>query len=173
MQTVSTLTIVQRALFLMELEQFRQVGSEELANIAAKTIELRFDAGELITTENEPNDKLFVIIEGEVVHLRHEVVVRRVTRGMPFGLFGILGLEDPDPEVIKAVQPTHVVALTREDFMEAVADSPGFAAGIIRGLGKTILDFAKRIEALETRLATAEPERAALTQEPSQEARTP
>ena len=156
METLSSLTIVQRALFLMELEQFKQVGSEEIANIAAKMVELRFEAGEPIERDGEPIDKMYIIIEGEVAHYREGVLIRRATRGMPFGLFGLLGIADPDPERLVAVAGTHVVALSREDFFEAVADYPQFAAGFIRGLARTIQSYAKRIESLEKQLASVE-----------------
>src|SRR5262249_12799726 len=99
METLSTLTIVQKALFLMEMDQFRGVGSAEIANIATHMDERHYEPGELILKEHEVEDRLFIIIEGEVVHLRHGVVIRRATRGMPFGLFGLLGIVDPDPEV--------------------------------------------------------------------------
>src|SRR5262245_6559644 len=98
MRTDSTLTLVQRAVALMELEQFKAVDTEELANIASKSQEVRFDAGEVIGGANEPNDKLFLILEGEVAHLRNGVVVRRATRGMGVGLYRLLGLEDTENE---------------------------------------------------------------------------
>lgn len=153
MEIVSTLTVVQRALFLMELEQFKGVSSDGLASLAAKMTEMRYEAGEKIAREDEPEDRLFVVIEGEVLHLRNDVVVRQATSGMAFGVFGLLGIEDPDPEVLLAEKPTHAMALSREDFLEAVFDFPAFATGIIRGLGNALMSYAKRIEALEQELA--------------------
>jgi len=157
MRTESTLTLVQRAVALMELEQFKAVDSEELANIAGKMLEQRFEAGEVIATETQPVDRLFLVLEGEVAHLRDGVVVRRATRGMGFGLYALLGVEDREGEELQALTATHTIALTRDDFIEAVVDHPGFAIGVIQGLGRTILQFAKRVESLEKQLLAVSP----------------
>ena len=159
MRTDSTLTLVQRAVALMELEQFKAVDSEELANVAGKMLEQRFEAGEVIATQAEPTDRLFLVLEGEVALLRDGVVVRRATRGMGFGLYGLLGLDEQEGEQIQAMTPTHTIALTRDDFLEGVVDHPGFAIGVIQGLGRTILHFAKRVESLEKQLLAVSPVR--------------
>jgi CRP-like cAMP-binding protein len=160
----STLTAVQRTLFLMEAEQFQQVSSEEVAAIAAKMVEMRFDGGDVVYQEGDPEGRMYVVLDGEFEHVREGVVVRRVTRGMSFGLFGLMGIADI--EMVRATSPGHVIALSREDFIEAVSDSPTFAVGMIRGLAHTIRAFAGRIEGLERRLASLEGAASAAVNEP-------
>ena len=157
MRSDTTLTVVQRAVALMELEQFSAVDSEELANIASKALEARFEQGEVLASQKEPSDKLFLILEGEVGQVRNGVVVRRATRGMSVGLYRLLGVVDGENDELRALTPTHALALTREDFVEAIVDHPGFAVGVIQGLGRTILHYAKLVESLERQLLELAP----------------
>ena len=154
MQVEATLTTIQRALFLMELELFKELNSDELAAIAAEMVEMHFKAGETIFQEGDAEARMHIVIEGAVEHLRDGVVVRRATRGMPFGLFGVMGI--PDSETIRATAPTRAIALSRADFIEAILDNPAFAVGVIRALAKTAQSFAHRIEALEKRVTSLE-----------------
>lgn len=157
MQVEATLTTIERALFLMELELFRELNSDELATIAAKMVETRFETGETIFQEGDTEARMHIVIEGAVEHVRDRVVVRRATRGMPFGLFKVMGI--PDSETIRATEPTRAIALSREDFIEAISDNPAFAVGFIRALAKAAQSFAHRIEVLEKRVASLEQRR--------------
>jgi CRP-like cAMP-binding protein len=150
MKIEATLTTVERTLFLMEVEQFRPVGSEEVAAIAAKMVEMRFAAGELVYERGDPEGHMFVVVDGELEHVREGLVVRRATRGMSAGLFGLMGI--PDVETLRASTDAHLLCLTREDFIDAVSDSPAFALGLMRGLANSFLAYTRRIEALERRL---------------------
>jgi CRP/FNR family cyclic AMP-dependent transcriptional regulator len=154
MQVEASLTTVQRALFLMELELFGELSSDELATLAAEMVEMRFDAGETIFQEGDAEARMHIIIEGAVEHVLDGVVVRRATRRMPFGLFRVMGI--PDSETIRATEPTRAIALSREDFIEAISENPALAVGFIRALAKVIQSFAHRIEALEKKVAPLE-----------------
>jgi CRP-like cAMP-binding protein len=150
MQIEFTLTVVQRALFLMELPQFREMGSEEVASLAAKMVEMRFEPGESLHGGGSQGDKLFVLLDGEVEHERNGVIVRAATRGMAVGLFGLMGIDEPGDVVARTA--VHAIALYRDDFIDAVSDHPAFALGMIRALAHTIQEFADRVERLERRL---------------------
>jgi CRP-like cAMP-binding protein len=156
MEIISTLTVIQRALFLIELIHFKQVGSEEVANIAAKMVEMRFAEGEDIYQDKDLESNLYIVLDGEVVQYREGVAVRRATQGMSFGLFGLMGIDDPSAHTMKATKPSHVIALSRDDFIDAMSEHPGFAFGFVRSLADTIQSYSQRIETLEKRLAESE-----------------
>jgi CRP-like cAMP-binding protein len=147
MRIQPTLTTVERALFLLEVETFKLVSSEELAAIAARMVEMRFEPGQDIYRGADPEGRIFIVVEGAAEQLEQDVVVRRLTRSMGFGLFGLLGLSDE--ETVRAVEPMHLLCLSREDFIDALSDSPAFALGMIRGLARTMLVLLRRIEDLE------------------------
>jgi CRP-like cAMP-binding protein len=154
MKIEATLTTVQRTLFLMEVEQFRPVGSEEVAAIAAKMSEMRFAAGDLVYEHGDPEGHMFVVVDGELEHVREGTIVRRAHRGMSAGLYGLMGIADV--ETLRAAADSHVLCLSREDFIDAVSDSPSFALGLMRGLANSYLAYTRRIEALERKLAVLE-----------------
>jgi CRP-like cAMP-binding protein len=154
MKIEATLTTVERTLFLLEVEQFRPVGSEEVAAIAGKMVEMRFAAGELVYEHGDPQGHMYVVVDGELEHVREEIVVRRAKRGMSSGLFGLMGIADV--ESLRAAEDSHVLCLSREDFIEAVSDSPAFALGLMRGLANSYLALIRRIESLERKIATHE-----------------
>jgi CRP-like cAMP-binding protein len=154
MKIEPTLTTVERTLFLMEVEQFRPVGSEEVAAIAAKMVEMRFAAGELVYDHGDPEGHMFVVVDGELAHVRDGIEVRRAKRGMSSGLFGLMGIADV--EAVEATEDSHLLCLSREDFIEAVSESPAFALGLMRGLANSYLALIRRIESLERKLAALE-----------------
>jgi CRP-like cAMP-binding protein len=154
MKIEATLTTVERTLFLLEVEQFRPLGSEEVAAIAGKMVEMRFAAGEVVYENGDPEGHMYVVVDGELEHVREGIVVRRAKRGMSAGLFGLMGI--PDVETLRAAVEAHVLSLSREEFIDAVSDSPAFALGLMRGLANSFLAYTRRIESLERRLAALE-----------------
>jgi hypothetical protein len=150
MQIEPTLTTAQRALFLLsEVETFKPMTGEEVAGIAARMIELRFPAGETVYQKEDTDRRMYVILEGAIEQVREGLVVRTARRGMMFGFFAMLGIDYT--ETVRTIEPTHVLSLRQEDFMDAVSDSPSFSFGVIRGLSRSIIAFLKRIEDLERR----------------------
>jgi CRP-like cAMP-binding protein len=151
MRIDDTLSVVQRTLFLLEVDQFKQVASDEIAAMAARMTEMRFAAGETVFQDGDVEGRLYFVVDGELEHVRNGAVVRRTARGFSTGLFVLLGL--PADETVRAATDSHLVSLAREDFIDALSDSPAFAVGVIRGLAMTLLSNLKRIEELEARIS--------------------
>ena len=151
MRIEPTLNTVQRTLFLLELEPFRSLNGDEVAALAAKMAEMRFGPGEVIFAEEDPEGCFYVVVDGTAEQRRGGVPIRRAAKAMAFGMFGLMGV--PDDQTVCAVEPTHLLALAREDFIEAVSDSPAFAVGCLRGLALLVQSMGRQIEALEKALA--------------------
>jgi len=143
-----TLNAVQRTLLLLDVEPFQALTSEELAEVAATMVEMRFEAGETILTSGDLDGRLYVVVDGVAEQgAAGGSVTRPATRAMAVGLFGLMGV--PSDETVRAVEPTHVLVLAREDFIEALSDNPAFAVGCLRGLTLLIRTLLRRIETLE------------------------
>jgi CRP-like cAMP-binding protein len=127
------------------------VASDEIAAMAARMTEMRFAAGETVFQDGDVEGRLYFVVDGELEHVRNGAVVRRTARGFSTGLFVLLGL--PADETVRAATDSHLVSLAREDFIDALSDSPAFAVGVIRGLAMTLLSNLKRIEELEARIS--------------------
>jgi len=142
-----TLNVVQRTLLLLEVSPFQALSSEQLAALVTKMTEVRFGAGEAVFTDGGVEGRLYLVVDGEVELSQNGFILRRVTKGMAFGIFGLLDI--PADETARAVAPTHALVLTREDFGDAVAESQAFALGCLRSLARMLQTAAQRIEALE------------------------
>ena len=89
-----------------------------------------------------------MVVEGAVELLQRGIVLRRATMEMAFGVSGLLGIAAQD--TARAVEPTHVLVLAREDFVEALNDNPAFAVACLRGLALWIQALVARVETLES-----------------------
>ena len=142
-----SLNVVQRTLLLLDVSPFEALSSEEAGALATTMTEMRLDAGETIFTDVDPEGRLYVVVEGAVEIWRGGIVIQRVTRGESFGIFGLLGVAAD--ATARAAEPTHLLVLAREDFIEAVSDNPAFAVACLRSLALRLNVLSDRIEALE------------------------
>ena len=142
-----SLNIVERTLLLLEVAPFRALTSEELAELASKMTELHFEAGEVVFADGDAEGRLCIVVDGAVDLTHGETSVRRATRGIAFGIFGLLGI--PADETARAAESTCALALAREDFVDALADNQAFAVGCLRGLALMLQALLRRVEALE------------------------
>jgi len=147
MKPVQTLSTIEKAIFLSELDLFKEVEADDLALIAAKSMEYEFEVGDIVDKDSDISSSLHVIIKGNVEVSRNGIVLRQVLKGMFFGLGGLLGLMQN--EEIKVLEPTHTIALSREDFKQTIADDPEFALSMIRSVTAIALKITRRLEALE------------------------
>jgi CRP-like cAMP-binding protein len=151
MQVVQTLSVVQKAMLLMHIEVFKVLATDEVARIAAKATEARFDAGEVLEAPSKASRSLYIVIEGEIEETLHGQVLIRATKGMSVGFNGVLSLDEMLTH-FRVVEPTHTLVLSSEDFKQAVADYPDFALGVIRGLGTALLNCLQKVTELEKAL---------------------
>ena len=66
MDTIPTLSLMERILFLRRVPLFAELSPSELKHIAALLSEAAFIDGEYIATQGEPGDQLYMIVSGGV-----------------------------------------------------------------------------------------------------------
>lgn len=143
-----TLTLIEKTAFLKGLESFSSVPTEALAELAGRTREIHYDAGDRIFTEGEPNRGTFLVIEGIVMLRIGGAVVRVARRGMAFGeLFLTEG--EPHRTTADVVEHTHVLNITTDDVFDAMGDFPEFGASVVRGMSRQLLVLNERIVEME------------------------
>ena len=59
------LTVIEKVIFLQNVEVFSDVPTEDLAYLAAIAEEVEFKNGEEVFKENEPSDALYLVLEGQ------------------------------------------------------------------------------------------------------------
>jgi HEAT repeat protein len=67
METLSTLPLMERVLFLRRVPLFADLTPGELKQVAAIAREYVFVDGETISRQNDPGDELYIIVSGEVL----------------------------------------------------------------------------------------------------------
>jgi CRP-like cAMP-binding protein len=150
------MSIVERALHLMEIDVFQALGTEQVARIAANTTERHFEAGTLIPN---PETGMFLVLEGRIELLVEGNVVRQFTPGMSFGLSALLGSGGALETQARSAEATHALFLPKEDFLDTVNDHPEVAVALLKRLSQMILDLLRRVEMLERQVSVPVPGR--------------
>lgn len=91
-----------------------------------------FKAGQVIFREGEPGDTMYVVIDGEVDIIAHDVHFATVSG--PAGIVGEMALIDTGPRSAGAVAKTTcaVVPLNKERFLSYVGHKPGFSIEVMQ-----------------------------------------
>jgi len=131
------LTIIEKVIFLQNVEVFTDVPTEDLAYLAAITEEVSFKAGEDIYKEDEPSDALYLVLEGKVRLHREgrEIMIADEKKA-----FGTWALFDEAPRVVTASPLTdcRLLRIDREDFFDLLADHIQITQGVFKTVVKRL-----------------------------------
>jgi len=147
-----TLSTLEKTAFLKSTETFASIPTEILAQLADRGRELRYDAGEVIFSEGDPNSGAYMVVDG-LIELRKGRALDGV-RGPGLG-FGELSLAEGEPHTFTAVatQDTHLLNVSNEILFDTMLDYPEVGAGMVRSLGKRVSELAQRVHDLEGQIA--------------------
>jgi CRP-like cAMP-binding protein len=133
-------------------ELFAALPADVLEELSGRTKLLAIPKGELLFSQGDPSEELFVIAEGRIAIATRstdgrESMVAVLEAG---GLFGELGLFDDEPRSAdaRALTDSEVVALAYEDVRAVLQDRPEILWVIVRLL-------ARRLRATDEALADA------------------
>jgi CRP-like cAMP-binding protein len=136
MDAQTPMTTVEKAAFLTEVDLFRDVPSDTLAELAARMEESWHAPGDLLLEPDMPDVRLWVLLSGRVRVVRVEEAGRDLRRGDAFGLLASLGL--PQLETITAAEPCRTLSVAPDEYLDAIADSTAFALANLRALGRRV-----------------------------------
>ena len=118
---------------------FTGVAPEGLAALAGRATEIDFPTGHVIARQGEIGTGFFVIVDGGVRVVRDGAVIARLGHGDFFGELSVLDRQPRNASVV-AETPVRCLALASWEFDAAVAESPGIALAIMRGLAGRLRD---------------------------------
>lgn len=130
------LTTVEKAAFLVEVDLFRDVPSDALAELAARVEEVVHAPGEVLLDGDVAEARLLVVLDGAVRVMRDGQAVCELGRGDAVGLLAVLGV--PHDETVTAVGPCRTLAIPPDEYLDALADHPAFALSNLRALGRRL-----------------------------------
>ena len=97
----------------------------------------KFEPGEVIFSEGEKGDKMYVIRSGEIEVKRDGKIVETLSGG---GIFGEMALIDGSPRAATARAKTtcEVAPITEKTFLFLVHETPFFAIAVMRSLAERL-----------------------------------
>ena len=104
---------------LRALPIFAPLSALTIDRILADLTRLELPAGHVLIRQGDPGDRFYVLAEGRVEVLRGDVVVAERGAGDHFGEIALLR-NVPRTATIRALTPLRVIAIEREQFLEAV-----------------------------------------------------
>jgi CRP-like cAMP-binding protein len=127
------LSIIDKVIFLQNVDVFAEIPSEQLSYLAAITEELTFSPGETVYKSNEPSDALYVVLEGKVrLHRDEEEITVAKTRD-PFGTWALFD-DTPRVATATALEDTKVLCIDRVDFLDLLSDHVQITEGVFKAL---------------------------------------
>jgi CRP-like cAMP-binding protein len=131
------LSVVEKVLFLKSIDLFSQIPAEDLAHVARIATEERIDKGDVVFTEGDSGDSLYLTIKGQVKVHKGAKVIAQLGERECFGEMAILDSE-PRSATITALDDTSCLRIAREDFYEILHEKPEIAWGIIKVLTRRL-----------------------------------
>ncbi|MFQ5638429.1 MAG: Crp/Fnr family transcriptional regulator [bacterium] len=136
-------SVIEKVIFLQDIDVFKEVRVEDLAHLAAIAEEVSYLPGAHLYEVNESPDSLYLVINGEV-RLHRDTQEIGVTG--PREALGTWALFDNQPRVATAtaVKPTEALRISREDFYDLLSDHVHIAEAILRSLARRLRGVIER-----------------------------
>jgi CRP-like cAMP-binding protein len=107
------------------------VPAEDLAPLAHVAEEVTYEPGEVLCTEGEVGDELFVIVSGKVRVTKGDKTLATLGPGDAVGELAVLDAE-PRSATVTAADETEVLAIGSEEFYEILHEQSEIAEGVLR-----------------------------------------
>ncbi|MEE8577618.1 MAG: cyclic nucleotide-binding domain-containing protein [candidate division Zixibacteria bacterium] len=138
------LTVIEKVIFLQNVDVFSDVPTEQLAYLAAIAEELNFAEGEVIYKVHEPSDALYLVLEGSV---KLHIDDREITQAGPEDAFGTWALFDDEPRVTSAtvLSESRLLRIDRDDFVDLLADHIQITQAILKSVVSRLRNLVERV----------------------------
>ena len=115
---------------LKGLQMFRYLSYKELVRIGtiAEMIELTKD--QVVFTEGQPGDSMFVVVSGAVRLAKKDKVVAELGKGQHFGEMSLID-RSTRSLTATATEPTRLVVISRKDFYDLIKREPASAVKML------------------------------------------
>lgn len=138
------LTVIEKVLFLQNVDVFNKVPSEHLAYLAAIAEEVNFSKDEIVYKMNEHSDAMYLVLDGKVrLHIdQQEITIANVKEA-----FGTWALFDDAPRVVTAtaVEDTRLLRIDREEFIDLLADHVQMTQAILKTMVLRLRSLVDRV----------------------------
>jgi diguanylate cyclase (GGDEF)-like protein len=137
---------------LKKISIFSSLSSYELRKIAEVVSEEDFAAGEILFSEGDFGDCMYLVIEGKISIFTGKPPAIKILAGFEKGnFFGEMGLYDDKPRAASAMadQNSKVLVLRKGEFCDLISEFPMVALGIMKELNNRIRATNKKLHIIE------------------------
>ncbi|MGE5856135.1 MAG: Crp/Fnr family transcriptional regulator [Syntrophaceae bacterium] len=149
-------TLLERVLFLKEVDLFRNVDTERLSVIAEIAREITAEENEVIARENEPSEALYIIKSGALKIVKEKDGVqynlKNIGEGQCFGVFGLFGSGKRSAGAV-ANERTVLYEIRKSEFKKVLMSNPEIAYNILEILGGRLNEMDDEVVLLNKTLA--------------------
>lgn len=131
---------------------FQGLDDEDIGQVARQVSTRQFAKNSIVVSQGDETDSLYVIIEGKVdVFLQNdkgkEIIINTLTDTDAFGELAPLG-GIPRQASIITTEPTTLVVISRQLFMDSLLSKPAISMRIINRLVALIQDLTEEVSSL-------------------------
>jgi CRP/FNR family transcriptional regulator, cyclic AMP receptor protein len=137
METLSTLSTLERVMFLRKVPMFGDLPPEDLKQIADVATEHAYPDGEVIAEEGEGGDEMHIVVTGVIrVTTGRAGSETEIARREPGELVGEMAIIDDAPRMASLVCAGGVrtLSLHRRNFVRILRERPDVSLGVMRNL---------------------------------------
>jgi HEAT repeat protein/ATP/ADP translocase len=142
MESLPTLPIMDRILFLREVPLFAELSPEELRQVAAIAGEHTFKDGDAFVKEGELGDEMYIIVSGLVRVMKGAEGSRQIAQRGPGEFVGEMSILSHEPRMASLVADGNVFALCLEqtNFEQMLLEKPEIGLSVMRALIQRLKD---------------------------------
>lgn len=146
-ETSPMLSMIEKVLYLKNVELFQAILAEDLVEVARVAEERRFKRGDELISEGVPGEELFVIIEGAVdVVAGGDKRLARLEAKSVIGEMAILS-EAPTSAACVAATDGRALRIRRTNFLRFLLEYPEIAIGLINVLSVRVRQTSAQVPA--------------------------
>ncbi len=127
------LTTVEKVIFLQDVDVFAKIPLEDLAYIAMIADEVVAEPGQVIYSEGDVSDSMYLVLDGSIRLHRggHDVMVAKSR-----DVFGTWALFDNEVRIVTATssEESRLLRIDKEDFLDLLSDHSKITEGVLKVL---------------------------------------
>jgi len=137
--------LIEKVIFLQDIEVFKEVKVEDLAYLAAIAEEKSFLPEADLYEINDAPDSLFLVIHGRIRLHRNGQEISVIG---PREAIGTWALFDNEPRVATAtaLEETETLRIDRDDFYDLISDHVQIAEAVLRSLTRRLRTLVARFQ---------------------------
>ena len=139
------LTIIEKVIFLQDIDVFAEIPTEQLSHIASITEEVELEPNTTLIKQDEPAEALYFVLEGKVSLQRNGREIMGVGGKEVIGAWSLFDDEQPNIATAVVVETTRLLKIDREGFFEIVADYVEITEAIFKSLARRIRKIGQQI----------------------------